>query len=72
MIDLRIKSGELLQYDETEDKVYLNGKVTGSWSPVFVPNGQEEPTFFGFTDNKKCYSIYGTVSDISNEDSITL
>lgn len=74
MIDLRIKSGDLLQYDESEDKVLLNGKPTKDWSPVFIPNGQEEPTFFGFSDNnkKKCYSIYGTVSDIHDEDSITL
>jgi len=74
MIELTIKSGELLQYNESEDKVYVNGKESKEWSPTFIPNGNDEPTFFGFTNKtqKKCYNIYGVVSNIHDEDSITL
>jgi hypothetical protein len=74
MIDLRIKSGELLQYNESEDKVYVDGKETKEWSPTFVPNGNDEPSFFGFVNHKqkKCYDIYGGITNIHDEYSITL
>lgn len=74
MIDLRLKNGTLLQYDEAADRVLVDGKVTNDWLPSFIPNGNDEPDFFGFVSKKenKCYNIYGGISNITEEDSIKL
>lgn len=74
MVKLVLKNGKELSYDEVEDKVYVDGRPNVSWTPAFIPNGDDEPTFFGFVNKAegKCYDIFGGVSKISNEDDLKL
>lgn len=74
MIELSLKDGTKLEYDDVNDVVKVNGKVDKNWHGSFIENGKDDPTFFGFTDTKtkKCYDIYGGISNISTEDSIKL
>lgn len=74
MINLKLKNGKELSYSEEEDKVYLDGKYDKDWVAAFVPNGDDEPSFFGFTNLKegKCYDIFGGVSNVIQEDNLKL
>lgn len=74
MAELKLKNGQVLRYDEITDKVTLDGKLTTTYEASFIPNGNDEPTFFGFVHKlqHKCYDIYGGVHDIVDEDKIKL
>lgn len=76
MIELVIKGGKKIQYDDTTDTIYVNGvkDANKSWSPSYIPNGDDEPTFFGFVDKIHgiCYDVYGHESKITDEDKIKL
>lgn len=69
MIELKTKKGVLLQYDEGKDVVLVDGKQNPDWHPSFIEGGLDDPEFFGFIDlkSKKCYDIYGGVSDVIDE-----
>lgn len=74
MIELKLKDGRLLQYNEDSGAVMVEGKEDKDWHPAFLQCGSDEPDFFGFIDlkHKKCYDIYGNISDIKDEDDIKL
>lgn len=49
---VKYKSTELF-YDEVDGSVYVNGNkdTSGLFSPSFIDNGDDKPTFIGFIDN---------------------
>lgn len=73
MNTVTLRNGDILKYDIDKDKVTLNGKDTLNWEPAFVQSGKSSD-FFGFLNKneKKIYDIYNNVSDIVDEDSISL
>lgn len=74
MIELKLKTGASLTYDEEKGVVLVDGKPNRDWKPAFVPSGEDEPDFFGFinTLQGKLYDVYGNISNVSREDNITL
>lgn len=65
--------GREVTYDDQKDKVYENGNLTYEFKPVFIPNGEDEPSFFGFKDmGNTVYDIYGNQSEITDADKIKL
>lgn len=74
MITLKTKNGLTLEYDQEKEIVLVNGKPNKNWKPSFIPSGEDEPDFFGWVDMTyhKLYDVYGNVSNVVDEDSITL
>ena len=74
MIDLEIKSGVILTYDEDKDRVLVNGKPDRNWKPVFIPSGEDVPDFFGFHDLRtdKVYDVRGDVTNVVDVDDIRI
>ena len=76
MIELKIKNGLKLQYDEKNCEILVNGKLDKNWKPVFIPppEGRDEPDFYGFSDikAKKLYIPDGEVINITDEDDIDI
>lgn len=64
----------VVTYDESNNTVYEDGRPSGKYKPTFIPNGDNEPDFFGVVDttSNKVYSINGKTLPIANEDDITL
>jgi len=63
-----------LSYDSKKDVVLRNEVEDPNYSPVFVPNGDNSPDFFGYLDKKtnKVHDIYHGVSNIVDENKISL
>jgi len=74
MIELKINDKVILSYDEEVNKVLLNNKVTKDYKAVFIPNGDDEPDFFGFLNlrTNQVHDIYGNKSKISTDKDIKL
>jgi len=74
MIELKIKTGVKLQYDEGNDVVLVDGKRNRDWEPVFILSGDDEPDFYGFGNikNKKLYSLSGGIINVKDKKDINL
>jgi hypothetical protein len=74
MIELIIKNGLTLSYDEKNEIILVNGKASKDWIPVFIPSGDNDFEFFGFKNrpNNKLYDINGNEIKLTNEDNIKL
>lgn len=73
MISLIIKKVELTYNLET-NTILADGKPTSEWVPVFIPNKDSDPDFFGFLNKKenKVYDIYKHTSVIVKDSDITI
>lgn len=63
-----------VDYIEASGKVMENGVESKRFKPSFIPNGDNDPDFFGFVDTKTNlhYDTKGHVNKISSESEIKL
>lgn len=64
----------LVEYNDSTGDTTANGKKTDRFKPMFIPNGNEEPDFFGVVDLRTSitYDIFGNKSKISQESQIKI
>ena len=42
----------LVEYNDATGDITANGKKTDRFKPTFIPNGSDEPDFFGIVDSR--------------------
>lgn len=64
----------LVEYNDATGDITANGKKTDRFKPTFIPNGSDEPDFFGIVDSRTytSYDIFGNKSKISQESQIKI